>query len=366
MSVPYASPADVQRLRPTMPDGVELMIGFDLHKRESQLAMRGADGQLCERRIMTSRERLSATLGGPRARILLEASTESEWVAQHLEALGHDVIVADPTYAPMYAHRSRRTKTDKRDARALLEACERGVYRPAHRLSHDRRQLRTELAVRDALVSTRSRYVVLAKTLVRAAGLRVPSGASEDAAARITALPLEPSLRENLTPLLQVIDALDARIAAADQRLVARGQTEPIVALLQTAPAIGPVIATAFVATIDDIARFASAHALEAYLGLVPSEHSSGEKRRLGGITKAGNTRMRSLLVQASWTLLRSKRAETAELRRWALRIAARRGKAIAAVALARRLAGILYAMWRDGQPYDARPGRRSAPIATR
>ena len=103
-----------------------------------------------------------------RARILLEASTESEWVARHLESLGHEVIVADPNYAPMYANRSRRTKTDKRDARTLMDACETGAWRPAYRLSEARRHVRAELAVRDALVRTRTRYIALAKTLVDA------------------------------------------------------------------------------------------------------------------------------------------------------------------------------------------------------
>jgi hypothetical protein len=108
------------------------IIGLDLHKRESQLSIKGEDGTMTERRMVTSRERFTAMLGArPRARILLEASTGSEWVARHLESLGHEVIVADPNYAPMYANRSRRTKTDKRDARTLLDACETSAYRPA-------------------------------------------------------------------------------------------------------------------------------------------------------------------------------------------------------------------------------------------
>src|SRR5450759_5590114 len=91
--------------------------GLDLHKRESQLSSKADDGTITDRRIVTSRERFTAVLGGrPRARILLEASTESEWVARHLESLGHEVIVADPNYAPMYANRSRRTKTAQRRA----------------------------------------------------------------------------------------------------------------------------------------------------------------------------------------------------------------------------------------------------------
>jgi transposase len=99
------------------------MIGIDLHKRESQLCILTEDGTITERRIVTSRERLAFVLGQRRpARVLVEASTESEWVAQHLEALGHEVIVADPNYAPMYATRTRRVKTDRRDARTLAEA----------------------------------------------------------------------------------------------------------------------------------------------------------------------------------------------------------------------------------------------------
>ena len=102
-------------------------IGIDLHKRESQLCIGHDDGTIDERRIATTRERFSAVLGErPRARLLVEASTESEWVARHLESLGHEVIVADPNFAPMYATRTRRTKTDRRDARTLMEACRLG------------------------------------------------------------------------------------------------------------------------------------------------------------------------------------------------------------------------------------------------
>jgi transposase len=111
------------------------IIGIDLHKRESQLCTLWTGGSVTEQRIVTSRERFTAVFGNRApARILIEASTESEWVAQCLEALGHEVIVADPNYAPMYATRSRRVKTDRRDARTLAEALRLGAYRPAHRV----------------------------------------------------------------------------------------------------------------------------------------------------------------------------------------------------------------------------------------
>src|SRR6185503_719605 len=117
-------------------------------------------GEVIERRIRTEPERFDAVLGTrPRARIVIEASTDSEWVARCLEALGHEVIVADPNFAPMYATRTRKVKTDRRDARALAEACLLGAYRPAHRLSDPQRHVRGRLVVRDALVRTRTRYI---------------------------------------------------------------------------------------------------------------------------------------------------------------------------------------------------------------
>ena len=330
-------------------------IGLDLHKRESQLCIGRDDGSVEERRIVTSRERFAAVLGNrPRARVLVEASTESEWVARHLEALGHEVIVADPNFAPMYATRARRTKTDRRDARTLMEACRLGAYRPAYRLSDARRHVRAELAVREALVRTRTRYIALAKALVRRDGLRVAASEPHLVAKRIAALELSDALGAELLPLFEVLVPINEQITAADRRIAALARTDPEMALLATAPSIGPITASAVVATVDDIARFASAHQFEAFLGLVPGERSSGEKRRIGRITKAGNSRVRYLLVEAGWRILRTKDAETAALRTWGLRIATRRGKRIAVVAIARRLAGILYAMWRDQQRYDA------------
>jgi transposase len=140
------------------------IIGIDLHKRESQLCIIGEDGAVTARRIVTSRDHFTAVLRDRvGARALVEASTESEWVARHLESLGLTVIVADPNYAPMYATRRRRVKTDKRDARTLAEALRLGAYRVAHRVSAERRHVRAELAVREALVRARTRYISLAK-----------------------------------------------------------------------------------------------------------------------------------------------------------------------------------------------------------
>ena len=122
-----------------------------------------SDGaELTERRIKTTRAAFDEVFAGrPRARILVEASTESEWVACYLEQLGHEVIVADPNFAPMYATRDKKIKTDKRDARAFCEACRLGACRPAHRTSERQRRIRAQLLVRSTLVRTRSKYISL-------------------------------------------------------------------------------------------------------------------------------------------------------------------------------------------------------------
>jgi transposase len=147
-------------------------IGIDVHKNESQIFSHG--GEIVERRIVTRHDRFAEALGKrPRARILIEASTESEWVARCLEELGHEVIVADPNFAPMYATRSRRVKTDRRDAQALMDACRLGAYRGAHRTSEPQRRVRTLLTVRDNLVRTRVRQIQVVRALLRREGLRV-------------------------------------------------------------------------------------------------------------------------------------------------------------------------------------------------
>jgi transposase len=159
---------------------------------------------------------------------------------------------------------------------------------------------------------------------------------------------------ELLKPLNEQIDKLDAQVAI-------RACEDEHGRRMMTAPGVGPVTAVAFVATVDRVVRFADGHQLESYIGLVPREWSSSETQRKGSITKAGNTRMRWLLVEAAWCILRrKKKPETAVVRDWADQIARRRGSHVAAVALARRLAGILYARWRDGTDYDAAQiGRR-------
>ena len=119
-----------------------------------------------------------------------------------------------------------------------------------------------------------------------------------------------------------------------------------------TVPGVGPVTAMRFVAAIDDVSRFGGAHSVESYLGLVPGEHSSSERQHRTGITKAGATKLRWALVQASWSARRCRPHDP--MVAWATQVELRRGRRVAMVALARKIAGILYALWRDGSTYRA------------
>lgn len=331
-------------------------IGIDVHKKDSQVCILPEKGDALEVRFATRAERFADVLGNrPPARVLLEASTESEWVARTIEALGHEVIVADPNFAPMYGARTRRIKTDRRDARALAEACRSGTYRHAHRRSDAQRAVTNRLAVRDALVRTRTRYIAVVRAVLRGGGYRVASGEPESFARRVDVLPLPGQLRSTVAPLLAVLKAVNEQIAVCDEAIEITAAQDEIVQILETVPGVGTLTAATFRAAVDQSERFHGAHQVEAYLGLVPSELSSGEKQRKGHITKTGNSRTRWMLVQAAHSLLNSRSPETLALREWAKRIEAKRGRRVAIVALARKLAGILFAMMRDRRPFEPR-----------
>jgi len=271
-------------------------VGIDVHKKHSQICTCTEAGEILHQRIETQRERFAAVFGArPQVRILIEASTESAWVAQCLEARGHEVIVADPNDAPMYAQRSRGVKTDRRDAEALAHACRLGAYHPAHRTSERQRHVRAVLAVREALVRSRTRWISVVRALLRQHGYRLRSGAAESFLSRVTELALSADLQAEIAPLLRAMHSVNAQLATLEQRTETMAQGDEVVERLRTAPGVGPLTALAFVATLDEVERFDNAHQVESYLGLVPREWSAGEQQQRGKITKQGSGRLRAV-----------------------------------------------------------------------
>jgi transposase len=155
--------------------------------------------------------------------------------------------------------------------------------------------------------------------------------------------------------LRPISTALDDELATADDQFAKRVAADPIATRLMTLPSIGPITASAFIAALEDAARFDGAAQVTSYRGLVPREYSAGEHQHRGRILRSAHPHVQSLLIQAAWRMSRSSDAKTAGLRAWANAITHRRGKKVAMVALARRLARILFAMWRDETAYQAK-----------
>ena len=206
--------------------------------------------------------------------------------------------------------------------------------------------------VRDALVKTRAKYISLIRSILRREGYRVPDCNVVVFEKRVDELRIPKTLHSEVEPLFLVMRGIDEQIKQTTERLREQTDNNQVTKRFCTAPGIGPITASTFLAVIDDVNRFASAPKVTSYLGIVPQEFSSSEKRFRGRITKAGNSRLRWLLVEAAWSIVAHPRPETEYLRAWYSRIMLRRGKKIAVVALARKLAGILYAMWRDGTEF--------------
>jgi len=342
------------------------IIGIDLGKVNSQLSERDASGkELRNERFATTRERLKEVLAGEKARILVEAGTPARWVAELARSLGHEVNVADPNFLPMYVDRnSKRKKTDKRDASLLSNALLTGTWRSAHLRSVDEQIRKMRLDCRSRHVATRTKLINALKATLTQWGVPPIKGAPEalPEGIRVASAELPPALREVIEIDLGALEHQNTLIERLDREIEVTSGADARVKLLQTAPGVGLTTAAVFVATIDNPQRFASGHELGSFLGLVPGEHSSGEKRLLGSITKAGPRYLRSLLVQAAWAIWRSTRRAAADaLRAWAGGIEKRRGKRVAIVALARKLAGILLAMWKKQTPFNAAP---SVPAA--
>jgi transposase len=309
-------------------------------------------GAVIERATVTSVETLWTLLGPeqPPAVVAIEACREAWYVHDLLSSWDNDVLLVDTTRSRRLGIGQHGRKTDRIDAEVLALALERGGIPIAHVLSPHRRELRRWLNVRRGLVESRAQIVTTCRGLAREQGLSLPRCQT-----RLFAQNARKTTHGALAviePLLRMLDSLNPELERVDAKLAELCETEPIVKLLMTAPGIGPIVAAAFVSVVDDAKRFRSSHHVESYVGLVPSEDSSGGKRRLGAISKKGNRYLRALLVQGAWSILRTADRHD-PLRLWAEAVADRRGKKIAVVALARRLVGVLWAMWRDAAPYN-------------
>lgn len=336
-------------------------VAVDLGSRKSQLCVRTPDGHVVREAKVRTKElgKHFSSLG--KSRVVLEACAEAFAVADMAVAEGHEVCIVPATLAPSLGVGHRGVKTDAKDAQNLsMASCRMEQLPSVHLPSARARDRRSMLTARTALISTRTMLINSVKGWARTQLLTIPSGATSSFPERLRAAALaEPAgLPEYIERILQVLEELNEQIAAADKELKRLSEADAVAQRLMSVPGVGPVTAVSFRATVDDISRFQNAHSVQSYLGLTPREDSSGMRVRRLGITSAGSVRMRTALVQAAWSAYRTRPNDPMVV--WARKIAERRPVQVAVVALARKMSGILFALWRDGTTYD--PARDAPP----
>jgi transposase len=334
-------------------------VAIDLGKKESQICVRAPDATiLFEGKVKTASIEKFLQRQEP-SRVVLETCSEAFRIADVASASNHEVRVVPATLVRSLGVGARRIKTDRRDAQVLSEVSCRIDLPSVHVPAELARERRTLCGMREALVGSRTSLINTVRGWSRTQLLKLPLCRPETFPKHVRSAALNhPSgLPEHVERLLTVIDSLNQQIALADKELEQLTNEDPVCQRLMSVPGVGPVTSLRFVAVIDDVSRFPNAHSVQAYLGLTPGENSSSERQRRTGITKAGSAPLRKALVQAAWNLCRFRPLDP--IARWAAGIQQRRGKFIATVAVARKLAGVLYALWRDGSRYEPQHSRR-------
>lgn len=338
-------------------------IAIDLGGRESQICVMSGEGEVVLEQRRPTRGLGTFLAKRAAGRVVVEACAEAFGVADAARDAGHEVVVVPASLVRSLGVGARGLKTDVRDARNLAEASCRMKRLPAvHVPAASSRERKTACGLREVLVGSRTKMVNAVRGWLRTAGLgpmrrgapeTFPQRVREHVKGRGAVVP------GTVERVLAVIEKTNSEIAVCDEELDTMAKEDPVCRRLMTVPGVGPVTAVRYAAAIDDVNRFDGASALQSYLGLVPGEDSSSDRRRLTSITKAGSAQVRWTLVQAAWSARRWRKNDP--MVRWALAVERRRGRTVAIVALARKMAGIMYAIWRDETVYDPVRGAANA-----
>ena len=330
-----------------------IIIGVDYHPEFQQIALLDNEtGEFQEKRLAHPAEAeqfyraLAAT--GQTVRVGMEASGHARWFERLLAELRFELWVGDA--AAIQAKRPRKQKTDRQDAQHILKLMLKDDFPRIWVPSGENRDLRQLLWHRHRLVQTRTRVMNQLQAVAINEGLRCKkrlwrAGGRQ----RLEAFRLAPWASRRRRDLLELLDRLSPTIAELSQAIEQEAEKSPDARRLMTHPGVGALTALAFMLIIGNAERFECGKQVASYLGLVPLEKSSGNRRRLGHITKQGSSLLRFLLVEAAQVTART----LPEWRSQYFRLLLRRGRKTAKVAMARRLAIRLYWMWREGHDYE-------------
>lgn len=327
------------------------IIGCDFHPRFQQIAFVNTEGgQYGNIRLEHGNgeaERFYQALQGEVVRVGMEAGGHSLWFERLLAELGHELWTGDP--AKIRAKRVRKQRNDVLDAEHILNLLRKDDFPRVWRPTLGERDVRQLVLHRYRLVQMRTRVKNQLQALAMNQQLCQKQKLwSHAGRAQFEALPLPPWAARRRQDNLELLDELERRTAPLDKAVEREAARRPEVARLMTHPGVGEVTALAFVLTIADPGRFKCGKQVASYLGLIPCEDSSGGKQRLGHISKQGNALLRGLLVEAAHVAVRY----DADLGRYYRRLAMKKNRAIAAVAVARKLAVRLWWMWVRGLDY--------------
>ena len=283
------------------------------------------------------------------------------WVSRWLAAKGHETIVANARAVRSIAESDRKTDRSDSEQLARLGRTDPKLLHPIRYRGEAAQRHRMLLAVRDHLVRTRASFIVQARGLAKSLGERLPKCHSKAFVAKLRALPV---LFPAMDVIVDVVEQLDIRIAALDGELEALARTTyPETLVLRQVCGVGLLTALAFVLTLEDPKRFSHSRAVGAFLGFAVRKRQSGARDPALRITKAGDAYLRRLLIQCAHYVLTH--GIDCDLRRFGERVLARRGRAKAAVAVARKLAVLLHHLWSTGETYEPlRNAEREALLA--
>jgi transposase len=343
-----------------------MIIGCDFHPRFQQIAFLDQEtGECGERRLNHPQEAAEfyRSLPPGQVRIGLEATGSYRWFRRLMSELGQELLLGDP--AAIRASVVRKQKTDKRDARHILTLLQEGRFPVVWQPSIKNEETRQLLLHRCRMVRMRTRVKNQLDSMAKNEGLLSKRVWCPMRRKEIEALPLTGWYAQRRRDLLALLDELNRRIEPLDEAVEKAAWADESARLLMTHPGVGPVVSLAYVLTIGDWQRFARGKQVGSYLGLTPAEESSSDKRRLGHISKQGNSLLRWLLVEAA----SKAQSSDASWHRQYVRLSMTKHHGVAKVAIAHKLAVRLYWMLRSGQAWQqvierGSPPQRLRPVA--
>ncbi len=329
------------------------LLAIDLGKQSFHIHGITDDGEVISKKV--SRAKLeAAVLELAPERLAMEACASAHHWGRRFEAMGYPVRLIHPRFVMPFV---KGSKNDAVDAEAIHEAALRPTMRFVPVKTTEQQDLQMLHRTRDRLITQRTGLINHIRGLLGEYGVVIPVGAfrfRKDIRSAVAEAKLSALATENFKALIAEFEALDKRIGEIDRKLVAICRADERCKRLATLPGVGPVIATALIAAVDDGRHFSSGRALAAWIGLVPRQYTTGGKPRLGGIGKRGNHYLRRQLIHGARSVLLRIARHDDRRARWAQDLLARAGHNKTLVAIANKTARIAWAMLRSGENYKA------------